>query len=1157
MIESERDLQDYFLNLLENNSFNFIQIKNEDELISNFKKQFELFNNISLNDNEFLEIYNFLVNNPSFDKLKSNSYNFIDFTDFESNIFQVTEEVKVKSDYTNRYDVTILINGIPFIQVELKKPGVDLKEAFNQIKRYDAHTYQGLFSYVHLFIISNNVHTRFFFNNHDFNYDNTFTWYDYSHLDEFTNSFLTIDNLVKFFKYYIFKNQIDKQYYMLRPYQIEAIEKVKSYINKKENAYLWMTYGSGLDLTSFHLAQLLSGDYKVVYVTSNSLSKYPNRFLVKSSKQFLSKFKRKNLIISHIKYIKANIDEISDEKVIYIFNDYEKQYRNYNPLLLKNACKNSLFYLFSHAPIFNDNIVLDKTTKYIFDNHIFTYNLNDFYLDKFCKDINIEIYGSHEDLSKFDLSSSLRLNKISEIILNNINSPSILITSSNEDLIKYYNIFKESNIKVAPIFRFESNDNILNKPAQDVFKDIVDNYNDDFGTTIEYKYQVKNQSTRDKLENNIIKKFNNDEIDLLLIDESMFSDVFNVNIIGNINNPKLNTIFLDCSLKYDALLQVLSIGNIVSFRDIYEDINQTIKLFADDAPDENYEFKSYDYYLIEYKHYLSQIENSKEDFIYNFNKLNYNYQILQTFDEFDFDDMRNNKFNEIKDQYDHVIYETKSSKREITKYNPHLLYKLIIDLDYINSVKKGETPEVIEITSKNTYEIQKSQKTSPKMEEPIEKVSIEPKKEKPKEESEFKEKPLKSPSKTNNHIGDVLKTLHYDKESLYNFKGDKMSSSDDFIKSINPDSDDKVCPECGKEFESDANFCDTCEEKEELVYKKELVKECPCCGAKYPKDYNFCVKCHCNDKLIEEPQINIKEIKSYPNEYYNVLGHTNKFGNIHDLLNENNRIKLKETFLDYNAYEIILSKINSTYQEILTNLINEYKINFNELSVLDKMLLLAKSFVVVKFKSGGGDFGNFLFNEINIDDRNPTHTEITTIIHELSHFILAEIFEQTLMIILDTDKTDAIEAFVCEILLKDFNYLVDEYCAHTVEGRFAVLGYQNYGSFHTKVKDYPKDAELTINDACVFGNTFSKGIIAIMESYINEELREEIKDEYKNSKEQPNYDGLVYETNSCLNKDDITRAINIMINYGIENCNIDKLEIYTDSFRKNNSKGSL
>jgi len=95
MIESERDLQDYFLKLLENNSFNFIEIKNEDELIANFKKQFELFNNISLTDSEFSDIYNYLINDVSFDKLMEghDSYSFMDLDDFNSNIFQVLTHV--------------------------------------------------------------------------------------------------------------------------------------------------------------------------------------------------------------------------------------------------------------------------------------------------------------------------------------------------------------------------------------------------------------------------------------------------------------------------------------------------------------------------------------------------------------------------------------------------------------------------------------------------------------------------------------------------------------------------------------------------------------------------------------------------------------------------------------------------------------------------------------------------------------------------------------------------------------------------------------------------------------------------------------------------------------------------------------------------------
>ena len=1137
MIESERDLQDYFLKLLENNSFNFINLKNEENLISNFKRQFELFNNTYLSDDEFLDIYNSLVNEPSFDKLRygHETFSFIDFDNFRNNNFQVSEEITVKSDYTNRFDVTILVNGIPLIQVELKKPGVDLKEAFNQIKRYDAHTYQGLFSYVHLFIISNNVNTRFFFNNHDFNYDYSFNWHDFLHLDEFTNAFLTIDNLSIFFKDYIFKNPIDKQYYMLRPYQIDAIDKVKSNIDIGENGYLWMTYGSGLNLTSLQLAYILSNDYKVVYVTSNSLSYYPKRFLAKNKKQFLNKFKHKNIVISHIRNIISNIDEICDEKVIYIFNDYEKLYKKYNPLILKNKCKNSLFYLFSHAPIFNENIVLDKTSKYIFDNHIFTYNLNDAFLDKIISDINIEIYESCDDLSQYNLSSSLRLNAVSDIILKNINSASILIASSNEDLISYYNIFNDFNIKVAPIFRFNSNDNILNLPAQDIFEKIVDNYNKDFNTTIPYRYQVNNHTTRNKLEDNIIKKFNNGEIDLLIIDESMFNDVFNINVIRNLNNHSLNSIFLDCNLKYESLLQVSSLGNIYSFRDIRRDINQSLKLFANDAPEEDYEFKNYNHYLNEYAHYLYKLKDSKGDFIENFNKLNENYLILQSFDEYDLDEEKINEFNQFKDQYDHIIYEIESSKKEITQYDIGLLYKFTIDLNYINTIKKGESPEIIEITLNHEEKYMD--------EVPIEEETLPDEDNSSKEDSsiKFDEESLVKKNNVNN--------------SLDRLRDDIMPSKNDFIKSIRTDFNLKVCPECGREYKSDANFCDSCKELIHLVYKNVLVKKCPCCGAKYPNDYNFCIKCHCDDALINEPQINIKEIESYPNNYYNVLGHSNKFGSIDDLLNENNLSKLQNTILDYEAYEMILSKIKSTYQEILTDLIKKYSINIDDLSISDKILLLAKSFVIVKFKAGGGDFGNYLFNEINIDDRNINTTRITTIIHELSHFILSEIFEQAIMIILDTDKTDAIEAFVCEILLKDFNYLVDEYCAHTVEGRFTVLGYQNYGSFITKVKNYPENAELTINDACILGNTFSKGIIDIIESYINEDLLEEIKKEYKHCNEQPNYEGLRKETSSCLEKDKIALAINVMINYGINNYNIDKLEVFADGFKKNNSKG--
>ena len=1138
MIESERELQDYFLELLENNSFNFIKIPNEDYLISNFKKQFELFNNTSLSNKEFLNIYNFLINEPSFDKLRNGfeTFSFIDFDDFKNNNFQVTEEVTVKSQYTNRFDVSILINGIPIIQVELKKPGVDLKEAFNQIKRYDAHTYKGLYSYIHLFVISNNVHTRFFFNNHDFDYHNSFNWYDNLHLDEFTNSFLTIDNLSEFFRDYIFLNPIDNEYYMLRPYQIEAINKVKNNIDSNDNAYLWMTYGSGLTLTSLRLAYILSREYKVVYVAFNNLTSYPKRYLAKNKNQFLKFFKRKNLIISHIKNILPVIDDICDENVIYIFNDYEEYYMRYNPLNLKNKCSNSLFYLFSHAPIFNDNIVLDKTSKYIFDNHIFSYNMNNLYLDKLSSDINIEIYGIFEDLTYFDISSPVRINANCEVIKNNVNSPSILITSSNEDLIKYYYFFKNTSIKIAPIFRFDTNDNILNKPVQDIFKEIIENYNQDFDANIHFKYRVNDLELKEKFERNIIKKFNNDEIDLLLIDASMFTNPFYVNIIGNLKITQSNLIFMDCNLKYESLLQVLSLGNITSFRDIRDDINQTIKLFANDSPKENYQFKDYNHYLSEYAHYLSKLKDSKGDFIDDYKKLAENHLILESFDEYDFDEAKINEFNSFKDQYEHKIYEFNASKKEITQYDIELLYKFTIDIDFIKSIKEGRIPKITQVneySSKKEFftisddisDVTAEEEITEIVETPKENIEIDSKKEEPLKDFEV------PPKNEERIIQEAKEIIEYESQKPIknNFihteklSGDIIPSKEDFINSIDSkDSDGKICPNCGKKFEKDANFCDSCEELIKLVNLSDLVKECPCCGFKYPDDYNFCVKCHCPDKLEEiKPQINIYDIEVYPNEYYNSLDHTNRYGSIHDLLNENNRLKLEEFTINYADYEFILSKIKSTYQKILSEIIETYSIDINMLSTYDKILLLAKSFVKVKYKHGGGDSGNFAYNEINIDDRQKPYLKITAIIHELSHFILAEIFEQALMLVLDTDKTDAIEAFVCEILLKKFNYLVDEYCAHTVEGRY----------------------------------TFARDIIDIIGSFINEKMRKEIHNEFNLINEPPNYEPLKYETREYLDNENISRAMNIMINYGINHCNVDNLEAYVLKFKINNSKG--
>ena len=165
--ESEKEVQDNFIKLLEKQGYDYVEIVDEDNLVSNFKKQLEIFNNKSIDN--FDEIISYLYYDSSdfkFEKLRNdfNDIKFIDLSDFSKNIFQVTQEITVQGEYTNRYDVTILINGLPLVQIELKRSDVNLQKAFGQISRYSKHSYSHLFNYIQLFVISNNVHTRYFFN---------------------------------------------------------------------------------------------------------------------------------------------------------------------------------------------------------------------------------------------------------------------------------------------------------------------------------------------------------------------------------------------------------------------------------------------------------------------------------------------------------------------------------------------------------------------------------------------------------------------------------------------------------------------------------------------------------------------------------------------------------------------------------------------------------------------------------------------------------------------------------------------------------------------------------------------------------------------------------------------------------------------------------
>ena len=278
--QSEAVLEENLIKQLVNLEYEKVTIKDDTALEANFKSQLEKHNNFKLSDREFKRVLNHLNKGSVFEKAKTlrdkfvlpldnGETKYIEFLDSEhwcQNLFQVTSQVTVRGSFENRYDVTILINGLPLVQIELKRRGLELKEAFNQINRYHRHSYSAnnaLFNYIQIFIISNGVNTKYYSNNRKQSFKQTFFWADkenenITNLEEFSDVFLERCHLSKMICKYIVLAQVPKILMILRPYQFHATEAIIDRVeNSDKNGYIWHTTGSGKTLTSFKTAQIL------------------------------------------------------------------------------------------------------------------------------------------------------------------------------------------------------------------------------------------------------------------------------------------------------------------------------------------------------------------------------------------------------------------------------------------------------------------------------------------------------------------------------------------------------------------------------------------------------------------------------------------------------------------------------------------------------------------------------------------------------------------------------------------------------------------------------------------------------------------------------------------------------------------------------------
>ena len=288
--QSESALENKLIEQLVSKGYQWVpEVRSEATMIANFRTVLEKRNSANigeepLTNKEFERLMTQINGKSIFDSAKilrdkvllkrdngKNLYlELFNTKEWCKNTFQVTNQISMEGKYTNRYDVTLLINGLPLVQVELKRSGVDMTEAFNQIMRYRMHTYTGLFRYIQIFVISNSQETRYFSNSDgEILKSQMFYWSDVENnrinvLSEFAESFMEKCHLAKMIARYMVLNETDKILMVMRPYQVYAVEAlVRQALETKNNGYIWHTTGSGKTLTSFKASQIIAQEESI------------------------------------------------------------------------------------------------------------------------------------------------------------------------------------------------------------------------------------------------------------------------------------------------------------------------------------------------------------------------------------------------------------------------------------------------------------------------------------------------------------------------------------------------------------------------------------------------------------------------------------------------------------------------------------------------------------------------------------------------------------------------------------------------------------------------------------------------------------------------------------------------------------------------------
>ncbi|MDW4374272.1 type I restriction endonuclease subunit R [Staphylococcus saprophyticus] len=683
--QSEYALEIEVLQQLESLGYERVNIHNVEQLHDNFRniineRHKDKLNGKPLTDREFEHLMTGINGKSVFDSAMQlrDSYvlkrdddtdlylNFMNLKQWCQNKFQVTNQISVEDKYKSRYDVTILINGLPLVQIELKRSGVAITEAFNQIERYRRQNYTGLFRYIQLFVVSNKMETRYYANSdREIFKGQMFYWSNeqnerINYLKDFIEDFLEPCHIAKMISRYMVVNETDKILMALRPYQVYAVEAILNRaLETNNNGYIWHTTGSGKTLTSFKASQLLSQEEnikKVIFLVdrkdldNQTLAEF-NKFqedsvdFTDNTRKLLRQLADPTLplIVTTIQKmanaVKSNhsvMESYKQDKVIFIIDECHRTQFGDMHRLIKQHFEKAQYFGFTGTPRFEENKSQDgRATADIFDTCLHHYLIKDAIRDHNVLGFSVEYnqtFNSHDNLdeeymSKINTSEIwMAEERIEAVCLHSIsnyhkktdngNYTSMFVVQSIPMAIKYYDTFQRlktegvHDLNVATIFTYQANEDAQEDDNHVHSREVLDRIMNDYNQTFKTNYNTDNfEGYFSDVSKRMKEVVRDDKIDILIV-VNMFLTGF--------DSKKLNTLYVDKNLKHHDLIQAYSrtnrvekerkpYGNIVCYRDLKKQTDEAIEIFSQTDNTDTVLSLSYEEYLENFKDILQDV----------------------------------------------------------------------------------------------------------------------------------------------------------------------------------------------------------------------------------------------------------------------------------------------------------------------------------------------------------------------------------------------------------------------------------------------------------------------------------------------------------------------------------------------------------------------